>query len=294
MYEGWIRDINSEKVTLDHIKLCVCGYPRAGKSAMVESFEKSYFQAVLGRDVDITTEDDVERHTFGINISSMYLSGKDYFSVWDFAGQVDSFITHQFFISTESTVFTVLVNLTKPIIEQKAELQWWLGFIKTRNLGQVPFFPSQAEQEAVPMPSSQKDAYRLLSVKSWMLRSPTLRNGGSLSSEESFPSRDSTSSQYMYGSVLQPVPVVIVGSHYDQIPLEHQDVVVARTQALVTELRDMFEEYLDVSPHLYPINCLRALSPEMKTLKEHLCAVRSKLLEVSCSSNLTWIHSGYT
>lgn len=67
----------------------------------------------------------------------MQLSGKDLFSVWDFAGQVESFITHQFFISTQSTVFTVLIDLTKSAEEQRAQLMFWLGFIKIRNLGQV-------------------------------------------------------------------------------------------------------------------------------------------------------------
>ena len=38
----------------------------------------------------ITPDDDIERHTFGIDIRMMHLSGKDIFSVWDFAGQVSS------------------------------------------------------------------------------------------------------------------------------------------------------------------------------------------------------------
>ena len=41
-----------------------------------------------------------------------------------------------------------------------------------------------------------------------------------------------------------------------------------------------FEEYLYISPLLYPLNCLKAVSPEIKALKEHLCEVRAKLLEV--------------
>ena len=85
----------------------------------------------------MTDDDNVERCTFGIEISTMQLSGKDLFSVWDFAGQVESFITHQFFISTQSTVFTVLVDLTKSIEKQREQLLCWLGFIKMRNLGQV-------------------------------------------------------------------------------------------------------------------------------------------------------------
>ena len=49
-----------------------------------------------------------------------------------------------------------------------------------------------------------------------------------------------------------------------------------------------FEECLLISPHLYPLNCLKSVSAEIKCLKDHLCEVRSKLLEVckqSCSSD---------
>ena len=41
-----------------------------------------------------------------------------------------------------------------------------------------------------------------------------------------------------------------------------------------------FEECLDISPQLYPMNCLRAVSTEIGHFKEQLCEIRSKLLEV--------------
>ena len=96
-----------------------------------------YIKVLLGRNVAVTSEDSVSRCTVGIEITSMQLSGRDLFSVWDFAGQIESFITHQLFISTQSTVFTVLINLTDSLEMQKDQLMRWLGFIKMRNLGQV-------------------------------------------------------------------------------------------------------------------------------------------------------------
>ena len=120
--------------------------PSCRKVCRARIIEKPYLQSLVGEDVEVTSEENVERHTYGIEITSMQLSGKDIFSVWDFAGQVESFVTHHFFISTESTVFTVVINLTKPLKEQRAQLLWWLGFIKTRNLGQVPFRPSPTER----------------------------------------------------------------------------------------------------------------------------------------------------
>ena len=178
-------------------------------------------------------------------------------------------------------MFTVVINLTKPLKEQRAQLLWWLGFIKTRNLGQVPFRPSPTERGTVPMLSSKKEVYRLLPVQSWMLKTGSLGRSSRTSCGSLDSSPDASESHdNMYGSVLQPVPVIVVGSHYDLVPVERQAEVVARTQALVTERRDQFVEYLKISSHLYPLNCLRAVSLEMKELKEQLCEVRANLIEV--------------
>lgn len=91
----------------------------------------------MKRNVEETDEGNVERCTFGIEITSMQLSGRDLFSVWDFAGQIENFVTHQFFISTQSTVFTVLIDLMDSLKDQRKQLMRWLGFIKMKNLGQV-------------------------------------------------------------------------------------------------------------------------------------------------------------
>lgn len=97
---------------------------------------------------------------------------------------------------------------------------------------------------------------------------------------------------------LQPVPVIVVGSHYDLIPTDAQQETVTSVQSLVNEMKvkyvcehhffhfcdafhiHRFEDYLDISTDLYPLNCLKAVTPEIKALKDHLCEVRSKLIEV--------------
>ena len=46
MFEQWIEDIAQDKVTLDRIKLCICGHPRVGKSAMRQSLSRPYLQVI--------------------------------------------------------------------------------------------------------------------------------------------------------------------------------------------------------------------------------------------------------
>ena len=86
----------------------------------------------------------------------------------------------------------------------------------------------ELEKDVVKMPSSRKDVYRLLPVRSRSTRS----NTGSYPGVEG-----SDTPEEMYGSVLQPVPVIIVGSHYDLVPSTNQRAILAQTQELVTEMK---------------------------------------------------------
>lgn len=85
------------------------------------------------------------------------------------------------------------------------------------------------EKDIVPMPSRKKEIHRQLPVRPWTQRS-FRRNA--------HPVEESLSPETMYGTVLQPVPVVIVGSHYDLVSVHNQQEALANTQKLVTEMKD--------------------------------------------------------
>ncbi|KAL5476240.1 hypothetical protein EMCRGX_G026162 [Ephydatia muelleri] len=256
-FDMWVREINSEQCSLDFMKLCICGHPRVGKSSLKASLSK--------KEVAPTNEGE-SPNTFGIDVSQVNLSGS-YFSVWDFAGQVDSFITHQFFISTESTIFTVIVNLTTPFEEQQEELRWWLSFIKARNLGQVPFVANSTESgNYVPMCTSvpeQQPPRRPLS------------SGPPEERRESVVSEDA-----MFCSVVLPVPVVVIGSHYDLLSPEVGRRALERLQDFANEMRELFRLYLMLSDRVFPLACNMPKSEEMHKLKQELLALRSRLMKL--------------
>lgn len=86
----------------------------------------------------------------------------------------------------------------------------------------------EIEKDVVKMPSVRKDVYRLLPVRSWSTRSHSDNYSGV---------EEPDVAEEMYGSVLQPVPVIIVGSHYDLVPVPDQPSVFAQTQELVHEMK---------------------------------------------------------
>lgn len=56
--------------------------------------------------------------------------------------------------------------------------------------------------------------------------------------------------------------------------------MVFLAQQLVSEMCSRYEEYLDIEPFLFPLDCRRATSPEMRAVKEQLSRVRRRLIQV--------------
>ena len=83
------------------------------------------------------------------------------------------------------------------------------------------------------MPCGRQDVYRLLPMRSWTRKS--FRPGHDLQQVEE--------ENDMYGSVLQPVPVVIVGSHYDVVSSHSQQETVHAAQLLVNEMKERYIGY---------------------------------------------------
>ena len=55
---------------------------------------------------------------------------------------------------------------------------------------------------------------------------------------------DCVSPSSMYGAILQPVPIIIVGSHFDQVVMQNRDEVINNTQRLVAEMKDRYCLYI--------------------------------------------------
>ena len=47
---------------------------------------------MLGMAVPVTPDEDSSQQTYGIDIRMMHLSAKDFFNVWDFAGEVYTYV----------------------------------------------------------------------------------------------------------------------------------------------------------------------------------------------------------
>ncbi|XP_070581720.1 death-associated protein kinase 1-like isoform X2 [Ptychodera flava] len=68
--------------------------------------------------------------TPGIDVDKVHIYKVGTFSVWDFAGQVEYYITHNMFLRAENAIFLLLFNITDEPAIQEEEVNSWLAFIK--------------------------------------------------------------------------------------------------------------------------------------------------------------------
>ena len=166
---------------LTQVKLCICGDPKVGKTALREALKKSVFLALLKREAN-DHDDDPTRHSKGIEVQQLDLQNKVY-QLWDFAGQIESFITHHFFISTDNTLIVMVVNLKTDTEETRWQMMRWLSFVKLQNTGATYYNKSHCAKDLVnfQLPASSDDP-----------------------------------------NFLQKVPVLVVASHLDQVDADKE------------------------------------------------------------------------
>lgn len=180
-YETWTKDIE-ELELLAQVKLCICGNPQVGKTALREALKKSAIVAFFNPEA-VDHDDDPARKSKGIEVQQLDLPNKVSYQLWDFAGQIESFITHHFFLSTDNTLIVMVVNLKTDIEETRRQMLSWLSFVKLRNTGATYYTKSHRVTDLVDF---------------------------------KLPAKEDTQKS------LQKVPVLVVASHLDQVDPEKE------------------------------------------------------------------------
>ena len=291
----WLKDIIGECSPLDYVKLCFCGPVDGGKTTLKDLLEKSHLQLMIGRSLESNeSSENGKKHTYGIDVSHIHLSSKDGFNLWDFSGDLASYITHGYFMTTERTIYSIVLDLTKPVIELKTELDEWLMLVKAHNLGAKHVYCSNRRQpDIVEFPdkinsnskSKLDDRIRSSTFSNTTrlrdrLYSATLRPPARLGRPLSPPGRrgqhiKTTTS----ASTLDPrptipmnpkpvtapveaeilplmlqVPILVVGSHFDCLQDKSKRETIRLVDEMVLEASKKFQRSLNVVPHVFPIS----------------------------------------
>ena len=166
-----------------------------GKTALREVLKRSAILSFFSPETD-DHDSDPTRTSKGIEVQQLDLPNRVSYQLWDFAGQIESFITHHFFISTDNTLIVMVVNLKTEIEETRRQMMRWLSFVKLRNTGATYYNKSRSVNDLVNF---------------------------------KLPPNDDESS-------LQKVPVLVVASHLDQVDPDKEVPKVQQLVAEIKDL----------------------------------------------------------
>lgn len=300
---------------MNHVKLCLCGPPDSGKTSLSDALERSNLQLLLGWEPDVTTEGEgKKKYTYSIDTKDIHISGHDTFHIWDFSGDIESFTTYHYFLTTDHTMYIIVLDLRHSLPELRSELAYWLSLIKMHNLGQTPPYEHRPKVDSlplsiqvqpraategrsrtvsVPVPStlrsriySASSTLKPLSKFSQSVSPPT---GPLRIASHSTPIELTNMSPHhlsspvraeLPSSSLCPVPVLVVGSHFDLLVDSQRSEIISQFENCLHELSTKFHSSVDIIAQLFPVNCHKPNSSEIKHLKEQITAVRTTDLEV--------------
>ena len=285
---------------MDRAKLCLVGPAGGGKTALKDALGRDYLQSLRSSEDEKNSEEPKSKRTIGINVSSLSLSGREPFKVWDFASDVQHYVTHQFFVTSESTAYVVVLDLSGSVATLESELVWWLEFISMRNLGAIPFHQYRSGADLVPLKPlvRYKEQHgrprtnttmqpvrvrsRLQSASSTLTRSLLpVKPARSPSHSMSDCPLSSPTCPTLEVSTLTPIPVLVVGTRADVLSGPARCEKVLKMEDIIRSKTEHYKDSLFLVPRFFAVNCLKSRSPEMKTLKEQLGWARAAILEVS-------------
>lgn len=267
--------------------------------------ERNLLQLLLG---DTDGESGKKKHTYGIDIKDFHISGNDTYHIWDFSGDVSHYTTHHFFLSTNHTIYAIVLDLSQPLPELRSELLRWAGLIKMHSMGPAPPYQHKENVDIIKLqlkvpepkvhersrtfsvPTMSKFRSRLHSNSS-VLKHPKLSYSSSSSdTTQSSSFQDSTKITSPISlsvpftpttqSFVSPVPVLIVGSHSDTLSETQRNEMVQQMECFVQEMTQSFHPLVELLPHVININCLKPTPSDIKLLKEQISLVRAAQIEV--------------
>ena len=111
--------------SIDQIKVYFCGQPEAGKTTLSRS--------LVNKRTKLSDEQNsLKLRTRGIDVMHVQMPSGAPCVFWDFAGQADYHVHHDIFMSSDASLYVVLVDARASQSEREAHATYWLQYILTQ------------------------------------------------------------------------------------------------------------------------------------------------------------------
>lgn len=229
------------QIPINRAKLLVCGAAGVGKTELINSLKCHILRSLFRRRSSSNLQHMILKRTHGMTVQNTNIPNAGNFSIWDFSGMKEFYVSHENFLECTNSIFLLVLSLREPVSKQLAQMRFWLAMIKAKC-----------------SPS------KLLHQSSKALHRPFVILVGS------FADQQQPANMALQSSDIFAVPL----SSSIQQPLDNG-------RSVLETLSKEFGDFFDFSNTVFTVDCRLSQSYEMRSLRTLLAALHSHVIKVN-------------
>ena len=234
------------QLSIGRVKLFVCGATGVGKTELVKSLKCRLLRSLFRKRSNSNLSHMIQQRTHGIMVHQARIPNAGTFSVWDFSGLESYYILHEGFLSATNALVLLVFKANDPPEQQLSQLRFWLSLFKAK----------QKQSARIRFAGKIEHKPRIVVVGSFANLPYVLPEGegGTLTNPPAAPT-----------AATLPDP--------------------RKVREVFDTIKEEYREYFTFSEQLFLLDSRLSQTIEIKDLRVHLGALRSKIVQVSWHKN---------
>ena len=265
--EQYISEVQLGQAPLDRVKLLVCGAAGVGKTELIDSLKCRLLQSLFRKRSPSSLTQMILKRTYGMAVQQITIPNAGNFSVWDFSGMQEYYVTHEHFLKIQNSIALVVFSLRDSLEKQLAQVRFWLAMIKSK----------QRPSEVIQFASENPKKPHIILVGSFADQ----QHQQLLLSQRQLPSLGQASLRHTGGVEEDIFAVPLASSVLDQQKQEiENEPPPDNARTVLRTMREEFGHHFEFHEHVFELDCRLSQTAAMKALRQHLNVLRLRILKV--------------
>ncbi len=269
--EQYISELKLGQVPLDRVKLLVCGAAGIGKTELVDSLKCRLLHSLFRKRSPSSLTQMILKRTYGMTVQQVTIPNAGNFSVWDFSGMREYYVTHEQFLKMRNSIALVVFSLRDSLEKQLTQVRFWLAMIKSR----------QPPSDVIRFAGENPNKPHVILVGSFADQ----QHQQLLLSQRQLPTLGQASLRHSGGIEEDVFAVPLASSVLDQqkreTEEERNEPPPDNGRTVLRTMREEFGRHFEFHEQVFELDCRLSQTAAMRALRQHLNMLRLRILKVS-------------
>ena len=269
--EQYAKELTLGQVPLERVKLLVCGASGVGKTELIDSLKCHLLRSLFRKRSASSLAQMILKRTYGMTVQRVTIPNAGSFSIWDFSGMKEYYVTHEQFLRMRNSIASVVFSLRDSLEKQLGQVRFWLAMIKSKQP------PSEAIRFAGENPNKpyvilvgsfadqrHQDLFTTEQHQLPTLGQAALRNAEHVAEEDIFA-----------------VPLTTNVLNQQGAEKGGKELPPNDGRTVLRRVKEEFGDHFEFADHVFELDCRLSQTPAIKSLRNQLGMLRQLVLKVS-------------